>query len=81
MRILNDEEIVKVYSGSETSFAADDPIRYGKAVARAQHQQDLKDFVEWGEKDCDEHPYSSRLKSEEFNRKRHRCFECWESLK
>lgn len=40
-----------------------------------------KDFIEWGNEECFEHPYSSRAKGEAYNRKRHRCPECFESLK
>ena len=43
-------------------------------------KKQLKEMVDWGEEECFEHPYTSKLKSEEYNRKRHRCPKCWQSL-
>lgn len=40
----------------------------------------LRKVVDWGESECFEHPYNSDLPEEEYNRKRHRCIECWQSL-
>lgn len=40
----------------------------------------LKKIGEWGEEECFEHPYKSNDPKEEYNRKRHRCPECWQSL-
>ena len=71
--LLTDEEITKAFNHG---------VRHGdgtyppEAIAKAQ----LKKVVEWGEEECFEHPYKSNIKSEEYNRKRHRCFECWQSL-
>jgi len=49
MRLLNDEEID--YARLNTEYLPDKPIsqqfRDMKAIAKAQHQQDLKDFIEW----------------------------------
>ena len=38
------------------------------------------DIAKWGNEECFEHPYNSKLKHEEYNRKRHRCPECWKSI-
>ena len=40
MRILNDEELNTIPLG-------EDCLECGKSIAKAQHQQDLKDFIEW----------------------------------
>jgi len=32
------------------------------------------------EEECFEHPYDSDLPTEEYNRKRHRCPECWQTF-
>ncbi len=45
-------------------------------IAKAQ----LKAVMEWGNGECLEHPYRSRDKGEAYNRKKHRCPECWQSL-
>jgi len=87
MRILNDEEICRLldvsteydyinYDNCETVSTID--IR---PALKAQQHQDIKDFVEWGNEECFEHPYSSKAKGEAYNRKRHRCPECWVTLK
>ncbi len=47
-----------------------------KAIKKAQ----LKKVGDWGNEECFDHPFKSRLKSEEYNRKRHRCPECWQIL-
>ena len=47
-----------------------------EVVAEAQ----LKKVMEWGNEDCEEHPYTSRSKGEAYNRKHHRCPECWQGL-
>ena len=51
-------------------------IVWAKIIRNAQ----LKKVVKWGEGECFSHPYTSKLKVEEYNRKRHRCPECWQSL-
>ena len=38
-------------------------------------------IFKWGNEECFEHPYSSRAKGEQFNRKHHRCPDCWQTLK
>lgn len=53
---------------------------YNRFQAEALLNKALKCVGRWGNEDCFEHPYTSELPSEEFNRKRHRCPECWESL-
>jgi len=73
MRILNDKEIEDVlgcWCGQMHEY---------KAVAKAQHQQDLKDFVEWGEELCTEHYHPSSMHPAAFGRGN--CLECWLSLK
>ena len=47
-----------------------------RTVTKAQ----LKRVVEWGDEDCEEHPYTSRSKGEAYNRKRHRCPQCRQVL-
>ena len=39
-----------------------------------------EDVYKWGNEECFEHPYTSDEPDEEFNRKRHRCPECWEEF-
>ena len=51
-----------------------------KAIAQAALEYGVRQVMKWGDKKCDEHPYRSTLRSEEYNRKRHRCPECWQSL-
>ena len=47
-----------------------------RKVTKAQ----LKKVVEWGDEECFKHPFPSDLMEEEYNRKRHRCPECSQSL-
>ncbi len=51
-----------------------------EVVAQAAQLDGASQVREWGDEKCDEHPYRSTLRSEEYNRKRHRCPECWQSL-
>ncbi len=43
---------------------------------KAQHQQDIKDFIEWGEEEC---PHTSNIPTAYMQK--HSCRSCWESLK
>ena len=70
--LLSNEEIDKILVNVDIRSE-----RFGKLFARAQ----LKKVVAWGEEECFEHPYESELPEEEYNRKRHRCPECLQSLK
>uniref|UniRef100_A0A6M3INN8 Uncharacterized protein n=1 Tax=viral metagenome TaxID=1070528 RepID=A0A6M3INN8_9ZZZZ len=85
MRVLNDEEMKvlrpDVPMCQQTVFDCSGCSAQCGLIAKAQHEKDLKDLIEWGNEECFEHPYSSRAKGEAYNRKRHRCPECWESLK
>ena len=47
----------------------------------AQHQQDLRDFVEWLETDCTEHPKVSDSYGIPYFDSHSDCVECLESLK
>ena len=41
----------------------------------------VKKVGEWGNEECFEHPYNnSNQPEEEYNRKRHRCPKCWQTL-
>jgi len=63
MRLLNDEEInailLQLRELNSNSLDAQMVIKYShiphEEVAKAQHQQDLKDFVEWLENGLDLH--------------------------
>ncbi len=83
MRLLNDEEIQELWIDAlkANPHWEVDAIGLFGVIAKAQHQQDIEDFIEWGEEECFDHPYSSRAKGEAYNRKRHRCPECWQALK
>ncbi len=50
----------------------------GDIILRTRSQA-FREVVEWGNEECYEHPYTSHLKGEEYNRKRHRCPECWQA--
>ncbi len=65
--LLTPEEILEAYHGRVSDI---------REVAKAQ----LKKVVEWLHEECFDHPYESELPSEEYNRKRYRCFECWQAL-
>lgn len=39
----------------------------------------IREVVEWGNVECYEHPYDSDVPGEEYNRKHHRCLECWQA--
>ena len=72
--LLNDEEIQQEIGGSLEVFMG---IEHNlPKILKAQ----LKKVVEWGDEECFKHPFTSDLKEEEYNRKRHRCPECWQSL-
>ena len=73
MILLSDEEITQIINKEHNLRGVRDSDR---AIAKEQ----LKQVVEWGNEDCHEHSYRSKLKREEYNRKRHRCFECWQDL-
>lgn len=57
MRVLNDEEIMAIFLthfakqyGEEAAKELQEQLpdcNYAKTVAKAQHRQDLKDFIEW----------------------------------
>ena len=72
MRLLNDEEIKEVTNiwANTTSYGG--TYLYEKAIAKAQHQLDMKDFIEWGREKC---PHI------DANFERRSCLECWQSLK
>ena len=79
MRILNDEEILELDFTYERPFpytSGDIDRHYRQVVAKAQHQQDLKDFIEWGKETC---PHD--LFGEGTQCYKHACDMCWESLK
>ena len=75
MILLNGKERrdVLTYDCAEEFDLALDNI---KAGTKAQ----AKKIYEWGDEDCEKHPYTSRSKGEAYNRKRHRCPECWQEL-
>jgi len=88
--LLTDEEItdwlynclkeIEVEEGiklSDRAFIAD----HLTPKVKAKLEDTIKQIVEWGDEDCFKHPYSSRAKGEAYNRKHHRCPECWQGLK
>ncbi len=80
MILLDDVEIDKAYLAyMESDLPPMTDISRG--ANRAIIQAQLKQVVEWGNEECFEHPYDSELPEEEYNRKRHRCPACWQTLK
>ena len=71
MRILSNGELAVLQEYDEPS---NESLGYERNIAKAQHQQDLKDFIEWGEEIC-------ACKGEWLYIRRRQCEECWESLK
>ena len=70
--VLTKEEIEKLNAGAHRPLSC-----IGcDIIAKAQ----VKKVGEWGNEECFEHPYNSDLPEEEYNRKRHRCSECWQAL-
>ena len=89
--LLTDEEILRIQNKyTEESraicggaFARDEKTELAFALSSIPQrvaEAQLKKVYEWGNEDCFDHPYRSRIKSEEYNRKKHRCPECWQSL-
>lgn len=52
---------------------------FTKDIILRTRSQAFREVMEWGNEECYEHPYTSHLKGEEYNRKRHRCPECWQA--
>ena len=75
--LLSDKEIIKLVISPALDPSGYSAKEHDKVVAQAQ----LKNVVKWGDEDCFQHPYESDLPEEEYNRKRHRCPDCWQSLK
>jgi len=76
MRQLNDEEIRKIKAPYEGSYEVK-AFWEKKRTATAQYQQDLKDFIKWGEEGC---PHNLSLEGMSYQLK-HECLACWQSLK
>ena len=81
--LLSEKEMAGVQGDKEKCLAVIEAFDTCKCcsanchdVARAQ----LRRIMEWGKAECFEHPYDSDLPEEEYNRKRNRCPECWETL-
>lgn len=70
MRLLKEAEMVQALMeyGKEGN---------GKAIAKAQHQLDLREFIEWLDSECLEHDMDGR----DIMRMRFECDECKQSLK
>jgi len=87
MRILNDKEILKAMQeahpeGEEYPMWKSLTGRLKcevEAVAKAQYQQDLKDFIAWGDELCD--CPKNEFPTQHGHTKRHHCWRCWQSLK
>ncbi len=75
LKELSDDEIREAY---ENNFLF---RPFHRKIARKAEQGTLRQIVEWLEEECIEHPFWSALKEEEYNRKKHRCPTCIESLK
>ena len=75
------ENRIPIYVKENTVYLETENSRVYSRGTKAQYQLCIKDVYEWGNEECFEHPYSSRTKGEGYNRKRHRCPECWQSLK
>ena len=77
-KILSDEEIDNLFDdepiGSNIDELVKDAFHRIRLVAQAQNDYTIRQFVEWGNQHCIEHP--TRM-----NNVLHRtCNECWQSL-
>lgn len=78
MRLLNDEEIMDVVLNEGLGVIADENTR---AIAKAQYELDMKEFMEWGEEYCVLHPQTMPNGSLYASLHRRQCIVCWQSLK
>ena len=81
MRLLNDEESPYFteylrMKDSENGSESVNEFEAFKAGNKAQYQQDLKDFIEWGDEACCEvdHVHTAGIYNRKF------CLTCWASL-
>jgi len=87
MRILNGEEIEKALTkgmlkknGSLSDGWHPRIIEYCSWSNKAQHKQDIRDFIEWGDTFClhgEEHGRDTNY----ANVRKRECRKCWQSLK
>ncbi len=75
LRVLNDEEIYQAIEG----IGGEHFRRV--ATAGAQHQADLKAFIEWGDEMCEDRSHTRIDCSDWYGDYKRYCTDCVESLK
>jgi len=71
--LLTDEELIALHG-----LDICEGLEVARAIAKAQHEKDMQEFVKWGKEKCPDgwhnHPCGPVLKC-------HECPHCWQSLK
>lgn len=78
MRALNDEEIgASITKAHNGNIRGSDFIEEARPAVKAQYQQDIEGFIEWGNSAC---PHAGPVDDDPTQEKKY-CNSCWQSLK